>query len=458
MKKVLILGSGLVARPIIRHLLDKNYHVTVASNTPDRAEKMIDGHPNGESIDWDTSDEKMLDEMIAGHDITVSLLPFAFHVGVATLCLKYRKSMVTTSYVKPEMRALDEAAREAGVILLNEIGLDPGIDHMSAMRIIDHIHEREGAVLEFYSFCGALPAPEASDNPFGYKFSWSPKGVLMAVNNDGVYLRHGNVVNIPTIDLFKNPFIVDCPRAGILEVYTNRDSLPYIDLYGIPEVQTLYRGTFRNQKWCEILDQMKQLNLFSYDPIDMTGMTYADLINHQSAVHSPQSAVHSPQSAVHSPQSAVHSPQSAVRSPQSTVYKALKWLGLFDPTPINRGMASPFDVVSDLMIRKMSLKDDERDMIVMQHTFLAGYADGRKEVIRSRMLDFGIPGEDTSVARTVALPAAIGVEMILDGKITATGVHIPVIPEIYTPILDQLEAMGIKMEEEFNLPLSENIH
>ncbi len=436
MKQVLILGSGLVARPIIRYLLDKNYHVTVASNTPDRAEEMIDGHPNGELIDWDASDEKRLDEMIAGHDITVSLLPFAFHIGVATLCLKYRKSMVTTSYVKPEMKALDASAREAGVILLNELGVDPGIDHMSAMRIIDHIHGHEGAVLEFYSFTGALPAPEAADNPFKYKFSWSPKGVLMAGNNDGVYLLHGKVVNVPTIDLFKNPFIVDCPRAGTLEVFPNRNSMPYIDLYGIPEVQTLYRGTFRNQEWCEILDQMKQLNLFSYDPIDMTGMTYADLINHQSAVHSPRSTVH---------------------SPQSTVYKALNWLGMFDNTPINRNQASPFDVVSDLMIRKMSLKDDERDMIVMQHTFLAGYADGRKEVIRSRMLEFGIPGEDTSVARTVALPAAIGVEMILDGKITAIGVHIPVIPEIYTPILDQLEAMGIKMEEEFNLPLSENI-
>ena len=434
MKNVLILGSGLVAQPIIRYLLDRNYHLTVASNTPDRAEEMINRHPNGESIDWDASDEKMLAEMIAGHDITVSLLPFGFHIGVATLCLKYRKSMVTTSYVKPEMNALDEAAREAGVILLNELGLDPGIDHMSAMRIIDYIHEKEGAVLEFYSFCGALPAPEASDNPFGYKFTWSPKGVLMAGNSDGVYLRHGKAVNVPTIDLFKNPFIVECPRAGILEVYPNRDSLVYIDLYGIPEVQTMYRGTFRNQGWCEILDEMKQLNLFSYDPIDMTGMTYADFINHQLT----SSPVH--------------------QLTSSPVHHALKWLGLFDDIPINRGMASPFDVVSDLMIRKMSLKDDERDMIVLQHTFLAGYSDDRKEVIRSRMIDFGIPGEDTAVARTVALPAAIGVELILDGKITATGVHIPVIPEIYTPILERLKAMGIKIEEEFNLPTSENIH
>jgi len=439
MKKVLILGSGLVAHPIIRYLLKKNFLVTVASNTPDRALEMIDGHPNGTAVDWDASAESQLDAMIATHDITVSLLPFGFHVGVATLCLKNRKSMVTTSYVKPEMKALDAAAREAGVILLNELGLDPGIDHMSAMRIIDHIHNQEGAVMEFYSFCGALPAPEAANNPFKYKFSWSPKGVLMAGNNDGMYLRHGEIIKIPTEDLFKKPILVNCPQLGTMEVYPNRDSLAYKEVYGIPETQTLYRGTFRNQGWCQLLDFMKQLGLFSYDPIDMTGMTYANLMSRQLAVGSGQSP----------------SPHHLITSSPHDL--ALKWLGLYNTTPMTRSLASPFDVVSDLMIGKMSLKEDERDMVVMQHTFLAGYSDGRKEVIRSRMLDFGIPGEDTAVARTVALPAAIGVEMILNGEIPATGVHIPVIPEIYTPILNQLEAMGIRMEEEYGLPLSENI-
>ncbi|MBE0648185.1 MAG: saccharopine dehydrogenase NADP-binding domain-containing protein [Bacteroidales bacterium] len=441
MKKVLILGSGLVARPIIRYLLKKNFFVTVASNTPDRALEMIDGNPHGTVVDWDASAESQLDAMIAAHDITVSLLPFGYHVGVATLCLKNRKSMVTTSYVKPEMKALDAAAREAGVILLNELGLDPGIDHMSAMRIIDHIHNNEGAVLEFYSFCGALPAPEAADNPFKYKFTWSPKGVLMAGNNDGVYLRHGEIINVPTEDLFKNPILIECPQVGTLEVYPNRDSLAYKDLYGIPETRTLYRGTLRNQDWCGILDYMKTIGLFSYDPIDMTGMTYADLLSRQLAVGSGQSATD------HRISTSAH----------QHITTSLKWLGLFDTTPMNRSQASPFDVVSDLMIGKMSLKENERDMVVMQHTFLAGYSDGRKEVIRSRMLDFGIPGDDTAVARTVALPAAIGVEMILNGEIPATGVHIPVIPEIYTPILNQLEAMGIRMEEEFGLPVSENI-
>lgn len=471
MKKILILGSGLVARPIIRYLLKKDFFVTVASNTPDRALEMIDWDPNGKAIDWDASDISTLESLIAAHDITVSLLPFGFHVRVATICLKHHKNMVTTSYVKPEMKALDAAAREAGVILLNELGLDPGIDHMSAMRIIDHIHNNEGTVLEFYSFCGALPAPEAADNPFKYKFSWSPKGVLMAGNNDGVYLRHGEIIEIPTKDLFKNPILVDCPQVGILEVYPNRDSLAYKDVYGIPETQTLYRGTFRNQGWCELMDYMKQLKLFSVEPIDMTGMTYADFFSLQLAAGSgqlSQGTGHRAQSTGHRAQEISSHCTTAPLHPGTTSpihplipssphHLAFQWLGLLDPTPMNRGIASPFDVVSDLMIGKMTLNDNERDMIVMQHTFLAGYSDGRKEVIRSRMLDFGIPGGDTAVARTVALPAAIGTEMILNGEITATGVHIPVIPEIYTPILNQLETLGIKMEEEYGLPFSENI-
>jgi len=435
MNTILILGSGLVAQPIIRHLLGKHYHVTVASNTPDRAKEMIAGNPAGKSVLWEASDEVALAKMISENDLTVSLLPYAFHPAVARHCIANRKNMVTTSYVKPEMRALDSEARKAGIIILNEIGLDPGIDHMSAMRIIDHIHKNEGAVLEFYSVCGALPAPESAGNPFRYKFSWSPKGVVMAGNNDAVFLRHGKTVSIPTEDLFKNPFTVDFPGVGPLEVYPNRDSLAYKEIYGIPEAQTMYRGTFRYKGWCETLDLMKKLSLISYEKMDMNGMTYADLMKKQITDYGLR----------------------ITNNEYVYAVDALKWLGLFEEKPMNRGLDSTFEVVSDLMIEKMSLKENERDMVAMQHTFLAQYPDGRKEVIRSRMLDFGTPATETSIARTVALPAAIGAEMILNGKIMEKGVHIPVIPEIYNPVLEELEKLGIKMAEEFNLPMTENI-
>jgi len=467
MKKILILGSGLIAKPIIQYLLSKNYLLTVASNTTDRSDAMIAGHINGTSQFWDAADTASLDRMIEGHDIVVSLLPYMFHVMVATRCVHFKKNMVTTSYVKPEMRLLDAAAREAGVILLNEMGLDPGIDHMSAMRIIDRVHEREGAIIEFYSICGALPAPEAANNPFMYKFSWSPKGVVLAGNNDAVYLRHGKVIEKPTRDLFKNPFRINFPEVGELEVYPNRDSLAYKEIYGIPEAQTMYRGTFRYKGWCETLDAIKQLNLISPEKTDMTGLTYAGMVLRQVELLEGQRSDGSSTAANLQDSRGQKNPDGIATRHAVAAYlgldasahamEAMTWLGLFDESAMNRGVDSTFEVTSDLMIGKMALGQTERDMVAMQHIFLAGFSDGRKEVIRSRMLDFGTLDTDTSIARTVALPAAIGVEMILDGKIDIKGVHIPVIPEIYNPVLDQLEKMGIKMVEEYGLPLSEMI-
>jgi saccharopine dehydrogenase (NADP+, L-glutamate forming) len=445
MKKILILGSGLVAKPIIQYLLSGEHRVTVASNTPDRSDLMISGNKNGISVFWEADDEISLNRMVSEHDITVSLLPYVYHVMVARHCVAHRKNMVTTSYVKPEMKALDQAAKEAGIILLNEMGLDPGIDHMSAMRIIDNIHQRGGAILEFYSICGALPAPEAADNPFRYKFSWSPKGVVLAGNNDATYMRHGKVIMLPTMELFKNPFRVDFPNVGELEVYPNRDSLAYKDIYGIPEAQTMYRGTFRYKGWCETLDAIKRLDLISPEKIDMTGMSYADLVKTRLKQSACSASVPSQVSGF------------LGISENSRAIEAMRWLGLFDNTPMNRTIDSTFEVTSDLMIQKMSLGMSERDMVAMQHTFLAAYSDGRKEVIRSRMLDFGTLDTDTSIARTVALPAAIGVEMILDGQIRIKGVHVPVIREIYQPVLEKLETLGIKMVEEYGLPLSEMI-
>jgi saccharopine dehydrogenase-like NADP-dependent oxidoreductase len=334
--------------------------------------------------------------------------------------------------------------REAGIIILNELGLDPGIDHMGAMRIIDHVHSKGGKIEEFYSICGALPAPEAADNPFKYKFSWSPKGVVMAGNNDGNYLRHGKHVYVPTEDLFKNPLSVNFPEVGKLEIYPNRDSMPYINLYGIPETKTMMRGTFRHPGWCESLDAMKAMKLITSDKHDFTDKTYADFVAMMIGAESSEN---------------IRQKTAEFLGVDEKAYAldAIEWLGLFSNEPMNRGEDTPFEITSDVMIAKMELGRDERDMVVMQHVFLASYPDGNQEVIKSSMLDFGTLATDTAVARTVALPAAIGVEMILKGEITEKGVHIPVIPGIYNPILDRLEDMNIRMVEEFGLPASENI-
>ncbi|MDR4988994.1 MAG: saccharopine dehydrogenase C-terminal domain-containing protein [Bacteroidales bacterium] len=445
MNKVLILGAGMVVKPIVQYLLKKNISVTVATRTKSKAEAMIDGHPGGTALAWTVDDAETLDKMIAENDLTVSLLPWVYHTMVAKQCIKHKKNMVTTSYVKPEMKALDQEAKEAGIIILNELGLDPGIDHMSAMRIIDHIHGKEGKVEEFYSICGALPAPEiADDNPFRYKFSWSPKGVVLAGNNDGRYLRHGKETYIPTEDLFKNPLSVDFPEVGKLDIYPNRDSMPYIELYGIPETKTMMRGTFRYPGWCESMDAMKALNLITGDSYDFTGKTYAEMVAMLNGMDSTDNLKQKVADLLKT-------------DTDAHAIKAMEWLGIFEDKLMQRQHDTPFEIVSDLMIEKMMIGKEERDMVAMQHVFLASYPDGTKEVIKSSMLDFGSQVTDTAIARTVALPAAVGVEMILQNQITVKGVYIPVIPEIYNPILDALEAMDIRMHEEFGLPEDEII-
>jgi saccharopine dehydrogenase (NADP+, L-glutamate forming) len=439
MKKVLILGAGLVSKPMVEYLLREGFEVTIATRTKEKADRLLGGHENGRSVAWMTDDMESLDRMVKESDLAVSLLPYRYHVDVAELCLKHGKPLVTTSYVSQAMQALHDDAVRAGVILLNEAGLDPGIDHMSAMRIIDNVHKRGGKIEEFYSLCGALPAPEYATNPLGYKFSWSPKGVVLASRNGATYLKHGNIINIDPVDLFKDRFTHHFPGVGDLEVYPNRDSVSYVDIYGLKGISTMYRGTFRFRGWCETLDLMKAIGLIDDGDSDYSGKTFRQFVAERAGL--PGKDIRN---------------ELKMKPGLDVTERALEafdWLGLFSDTVMGYGVTSPFEITSDLMIKKMWLENNERDMIVMQHLFLASYSDGKKEVISSRMLDFGSPATNTSIARTVALPAAMAVKMILTGKITINGVYRPVLPEIYNPILNELEVNGIRMEEEYGLPV-----
>lgn len=443
MKRVLILGAGLVVKPMVEYLLEKGFGIMVASPMQERADEMINGHPNGKSADWSMDDPATLDRMVGEYDLTVSLLPYKFHVDVARVCLKHRKPLVTTSYVQPAMQELHNEAMAAGVILLNEIGLDPGIDHMSAMRIIDHVHAKGGTIEEFYSICGALPAPEAAGNPMQYKFSWSPKGVVLASKNSALYLKDGKRVYIEPVNLFKDRFAMDFPGVGRLEVYPNRDSISYTDIYGVPSTKTMYRGTFRFPGWCETLDLMKELNMLDDEIRDYTGMTWSDFTAERA------------ETGKENLRKALAKKMGLPAS--SRALESFEWLGFFSNEKMGYTKTSPFEITSDRMIGLMMLGETERDMVVMQHVFVARHKDGSAEVIKSGMVDYGTPATNTSIARTVALPAAIAVKMILDGKITLKGVYRPVVPEIYTPVLDELETLGIRMHEEFGLPLTDKI-
>ncbi|MGM0667701.1 MAG: saccharopine dehydrogenase C-terminal domain-containing protein [Bacteroidota bacterium] len=443
MHRVLVLGAGMVAKPLIDYLLDKGYMIKIACNTCNNAQRILQDHPNGEIVYWDADNTSELKPMVKEADIVVSLLPYRFHCSVAEVCIEYRKHMVTTSYVKKEMADLDQAARKAGIIILNEAGLDPGIDHMSAMKIIDRVQDEGGLIEKFWSICGALPAPGYADNPLGYKFTWSPEGVLLTSLNDARYLDKGQIVNIKPEDLFKKTFNYEIKNVGVLEVYANRDSISYIDIYGLRDIRTIFRGTFRFRGWCETIDAMKTLDLLSRQEEDLKGKTYADLI--RSRTGSSKGPLKQQVA------------EKLGTGTGSAAIKAFDWLGLYEEKKIPSYMKSSFEVISDRMMSKMILKEDEKDMIVLKHVFLARHKDGSREVISSQMIDYGSPSTDTSIARTVALPAAVATRLILKGKINLKGVFRPVKKEIYMPVLDMLEEMGIKTEEEYGLPESELI-
>ena len=434
MKKVLVLGAGLVTGPLVHYLLDQeDFQVKVASRTLEKAQKLIGTAKNGIAERLDVSDEAALERLISEADLAISLLPYIYHPLVAELSIKHKKLMVTASYVKDEMKALDEEAKKAGVILLNEIGVDPGIDHMSAMQVIDRIRQNGGELVSFSSYCGGLPAPDANDNPYGYKFSWSPRGVILAGKNPARYLKDGKVVDIPGEELFSHHWPVEIAGFGELEGYPNRDSLPYIETYGISNVKSMFRGTLRYPGWCETMKKISELGLLDEaERNDLAGLTFADLTAKLIGG---------------STENLKSSLASFLKIEEgSRVISNLEWLGFLSDEPLPEGAKSPLDVLAARMLEKMQYAPGERDLLVMQHEFIAKYPD-RTEKTASTMIDYGIPHGDTSMSRTVGLPAAIATKLILTGKINLTGVQVPVIPEIYDPVLAELESMGIKFTE-----------
>lgn len=439
MKNVVVFGAGLVAGAHVKYLLEHGYRVTVASRTVGKARQLVGDHPNGRAIAFDIEKEgdSRLGEIVAQHDLAVSLLPFIYHPRVARACLRAGKHMVTTSYVKDEMRALDGEAKKVGVTLLNEIGADPGIDHMSAMKIIHRVQKNGGEITSFTSYCGGLPAPEANTNPLGYKFSWSPRGVLTASKNAARFCQDGQLVEIPGSDLFEHYWTVPVEVEGRLinfEGYPNRDSLPYAETYGITSTRTMFRGTLRNVGWCATIKRFVELGLLDEaDRDDLSGLTYAQflakLVGKKSATDLKA--------------------ELAARlniAPDSFIIGTMEWLGLLSDQPLPAGPKSPVDIMTATLLSKMQYASGERDMLIFQHEFLAEYP-GRKEKITSTMIDFGIPHGDTSMNRAVGLPAAVGVRLILEGKLTLAGVLVPVIPEVYEPVLEELQRLGIHFDE-----------
>ena len=432
---ILVLGAGLISKPLVRYLLEqKDFFVTMASRTVSKAETIINGHPNGTAISLNVKDEAALEKLIIDCDLAVSLLPYMYHPKVAELCIKHKEQMVTTSYISDAMKNLDSKAKEAGIIILNECGLDPGIDHMSAMKIIHKVEKNGGKIISFKSTTGALPSHEANNNPFGYKFSWAPRGVLLASRNDAKWLEDGEEVIVSGEKLFENYYLQDIEGIGTFENYPNRNSVPYKKIYGLNDAKTVYRGTYRMTGWCETIRNIVKLGWLNDKPFKgFNGRTYGDLTRFLIKAQENDNLINK-------------TAEFLGLETYSAIIKRLEWLGLFSNKNLPKDKDNPLDFLNVITLEKMALKKDERDMIVMHHEFIAKYP-SNKQYITSTLIDYGIPNGDTAIARTVSLPAAIAVKMIIKGQIDITGVQIPVIPDIYMPILNELEEIGIIFKE-----------
>jgi len=434
-RRVLILGAGLVSRPIVEFFLNElPSDVTVASLLPEEANKLIGGHPRGKSLALDVTDENAVAALVEQTDLVVSLVPYAFHVSIARQAIHHRKPMITASYVSPEMRALDGEARAAGIPILNEVGLDPGIDHMSAMRLIDDVQGRGGRVSRFESACGGLPSAEAANNPWKYKFSWSPRGALAASRLPARHLQKGELIEIPGERLFEHVRPYEIEGLGMFEIYPNRDSMGYIEAYGLEGIETMLRATIRYPGWGETLRAIAALGLLDPTVRDWPpGMSHAQLLSH----FLPDSDAPM--------RERVAEKLGTLASP--TILDRLEWAGLFaTDDALDVGHDSALGIVADCFQKRMVYAPGERDMVVLRHAILAEFPDGSREKHVSNLVAYGEPGGDSATSRTVSLPAAAAGELLLQGKV-APGVHIPTRSSIYAPILKRLEPMGIAFHE-----------
>lgn len=439
MKNILVIGAGRSASSLIKYLLDhslqERWSVTVGDVSLDLVKQKTKGHPNARAIVFDITNDKQREEEIQGADMVISMLPATMHMNVARDCVRFKKHLATASYVSKEMGELHEEAKAAGIILMNEIGLDPGIDHASAMKVIDHIHEQGGQLTSFKSFCGGLVAPESNDNPWGYKFSWNPRNVILAGQGTAQYIENGEYKYLPYNRLFTKIDTIEVEGQGKFDAYANRDSLSYRKLYNISGIPTMLRGTLRMPGYCKAWNIFVKLGLTddTYKIEASDTLTYRQLME----AYLPAGKLSTKEKL------AVFMGNEG----DDDALSKIEWLGVFEDRKIRIANATPAQILQDLLEEKWKLQPHDKDMIVMQHLFEYTGKDNKAHKLTSSLV---VKGEDqvyTAMAKTVGLPLAITSKMIMQGKIKARGVVIPTTKEIYEPLLAELETFGIVFEE-----------
>ncbi len=440
MKNILVIGAGRSSVTLIKYLLNNsftnNWQVTVADFSEDLAKAAVARHTNGKAIFFNVTDEKQRHKEIADANIVISMLPASLHITVAKDCVRLKTSLVTASYVSEEIAELDKSAKQAGVLLLNEIGLDPGIDHMSAMQVIDNIKEKDGELTSFKSFCGGLVHPDYDTNPWNYKFTWNPRNVVLAGQGTAQYIKQGKYKYIPYAKLFERTEKMSILDAGEFEGYANRDSLSYRKAYGLENIPTLFRGTLRRKGFCKSWNMFVQLGMTDdgYKVENSENLTYREFINlffpynHELSVEEKFCSYLN-------------------LSRDSEEFKKAEWLGVFTDVSVGLKDASPAQILQKICEEKWTLGSEDKDMIVMQHQF-EYIQNGEQKKLNSSLLVFGETARFTSMAKTVGLPVAIATKLILSGEIKSTGVKIPTTKDVYIPVLKELAENGINFIDE----------
>ncbi|KAE8315336.1 Saccharopine dehydrogenase [Aspergillus transmontanensis] len=449
-KKALLLGAGFVCEPAVQALSEAGVKVTVACRTLSVAQALAANYKSTTAIALDVANEpENLRAAISQTDIVISLIPYVHHALVISAAIKYNKPVVTTSYISPALWALDDQAKAAGITVLNEIGLDPGIDHLYAVKTIDEVHKAGGQVKAFTSYCGALPAPENSDNPLGYKFSWSPRGGLLALLNSAQWYRDNDIATVDGKDLMAAASPQRIFPGFNLVGYPNRDSVGFRDFYNIPEAHTVFRGTLRYAGFPEIIRALVSIGYFSQErmaALERSGTTWVQLTASLLGLSESSSPM--------DVQNAVRRKIEAFITDKDDVDRALsglRWIGLFDPTPVV-GHGTPLDTLCAVLETRMAYQPGERDMIVLQHIFDIEHADGSVEKRSSTLVEYGEPlgpGYRSAMAKLVGLPCAVGVLAVLEGRIPATGMVAPwSSAEIASLLRDELkDKFGIELKE-----------
>jgi saccharopine dehydrogenase-like NADP-dependent oxidoreductase len=440
MKKILVLGAGLSTPSLINYLLDhakaQKWHVRVGDVSEETALKRVNGHPNGEGFKFDVFNDDQRAKEVRNASIVISMLPARMHFLVAKTCIRYKRDMATASYVSKEIREFHEEARQNGILLLNELGLDPGIDHMSAMQIIDRIKSEGGKLIAFKSSTGGLVAPKYDNNPWNYKFTWNPRNVVLAGQGGAQFIKRGMYKYIPYHKLFTRVQRINIDGYGEFEVYPNRDSLKYRNAYGMEDIPSMFRGTIRKPGYSRTWNYLVQLGATddSFVIENSENLTYRDFTNSFLKYNKVKTVEEK-------------FAEYLDIDPESFDMYKLRWLGLFENKKVGIRQATPAQILQKMLEEKWTLDPEDKDMIVMQHDFEFEKG-GKFYKILSSMVVEGKNNTDTAMAITVGLPLAIGCKLILTGKIATTGVQIPTLPAIYNPVLEELANYGIRFKEE----------